>query len=380
LADGASPDSASPDSASPDGALADSASPDGALADGALAEVEDIDEEIPTDEPWCEVEPDSSDDSDDDSQSFAATPDASMSADAVPAAGLPDASTVPEPHEILTDSGRYSGQNPPRSESDLAEDAAESEPPHANDAAEDGVGHEASAAERAAAVGKAKARAAKRMAAAKAALAAEDEASQAMVPGQRESEEDGASALTPLPGLAAHEIAPALEAILMVVDEPVSEILLAQVLEIPAEDIAGTLIELSASYTRDGKGFDLRRAAGGWRFYTRADYSAYVERFVLDGQQLRLTQASLETLAVVAYKQPVTRSRISAIRGVNVDGVVRTLVTRGMVEECGADPDSGAHLYRTTSLFLEKLGLDSVEQLPPLAPFLPENLDEVEAM
>jgi segregation and condensation protein B len=104
-----------------------------------------------------------------------------------------------------------------------------------------------------------------------------------------------------------------------------------------------------------------------------------VERFVLDGQQLRLTQASLETLAVVAYKQPVTRSRISAIRGVNVDGVIRTLITRGMVEECGTDPESGAHLYRTTMLFLEKMGLDSVEQLPPLAPFLPDNLEELAA-
>jgi segregation and condensation protein B len=100
---------------------------------------------------------------------------------------------------------------------------------------------------------------------------------------------------------------------------------------------------------------------------------------VLDGQQLRLTQASLETLAVVAYKQPVTRSRISAIRGVNCDGVVRTLITRGLIEECGIEPESGAHLYRTTNLFLEKLGLDSVAQLPPLAPFLPDNLDEVAA-
>lgn len=173
------------------------------------------------------------------------------------------------------------------------------------------------------------------------------------------------------------ELIAALEAILMVVDEPVSEITLSQVLETPAERIAGALIDLSAAYTREGRGFDLRRAAGGWRFYTRADYSSYVEKFILDGQQLRLTQASLETLAVVAYKQPVTRSRISAIRGVNCDGVIRTLVTRGMVEECGTDPDSGAHLYRTTTLFLEKLGLDSVEQLPPLAPFLPDNLDEV---
>jgi segregation and condensation protein B len=102
-----------------------------------------------------------------------------------------------------------------------------------------------------------------------------------------------------------------------------------------------------------------------------------VERFVLDGQAVRLTQAALETLAVVAYKQPVTRSRISAIRGVNCDGVVRTLVTRGLIEECGTEPESGAHLYRTSNLFLEKLGLDSVDQLPPLAPFLPDDVDEI---
>ncbi|WP_212845911.1 SMC-Scp complex subunit ScpB [Catellatospora sp. IY07-71] len=181
----------------------------------------------------------------------------------------------------------------------------------------------------------------------------------------------------PPPGLDEAELIPALEAILLVVDEPVSEITLAEVLEVPAELVAGTLIDLSATYTRQNRGFDLRRAAGGWRLYTRAAYAPYVERFVLDGQQLRLTQASLETLAVVAYKQPVTRSRISAIRGVNCDGVIRTLVTRGMIEECGTEPESGAHLYRTTSLFLEKLGLDSVDQLPPLAPFLPDNVEEI---
>lgn len=195
---------------------------------------------------------------------------------------------------------------------------------------------------------------------------------------EEEAEEAPKPAPVPLPELPKlheSEIIPALEAILMVVDEPASEIILAQVLDLTPDEVGEKLVILAESYTRQGRGFDLRRAAGGWRFYTRADYSSYVERFVLDGQQLRLTQASLETLAVVAYKQPVTRSRISAIRGVNVDGVIRTLINRGMVEECGTDPDSGAHLYRTTTLFLEKLGLDSVEQLPPLAPFLPDNLD-----
>ncbi len=175
------------------------------------------------------------------------------------------------------------------------------------------------------------------------------------------------------------EFKAALEAILMVVDEPASELLLATIMEVREDDVAIALIQLAQAYTREGRGFDLRRAAGGWRYYTRAEYAPYVERFVLDGQQLRLTQASLETLAVVAYKQPVTRARISAIRGVNCDGVIRTLIARGMVEECGADPDSGGHLYKTTSLFLEKMGLDSVEQLPPLAPFLPDNLEELAA-
>lgn len=165
----------------------------------------------------------------------------------------------------------------------------------------------------------------------------------------------------------------ALEAILLVVDEPVGEITLAQTIEQPVERVAARLKALAAEYTAAGRGFDLRRAAGGWRLYTRPEQAPYVERFVLDGQQSRLTQAALETLAVVAYKQPVTRSRVAAIRGVNCDGVIRTLLTRGLVEEAGSESETGAHLYRTTSVFLEKLGLDSVDQLPPLAPFLPED-------
>jgi segregation and condensation protein B len=173
------------------------------------------------------------------------------------------------------------------------------------------------------------------------------------------------------------ELRAALEAVLLVVDEPVREVTLAQVLEQPTDRIAAALAALATAYTDDNRGFDLRRAAGGWRLYTRPEYARYVERFVLDGQQLRLTQAALETLAVVAYKQPVTRSRISGIRGVNSDGVIRTLVSRGLVEECGTEPDSGAFLYRTTTLFLEKLGLDSPDQLPPLAPFLPDDVDEI---
>jgi segregation and condensation protein B len=173
------------------------------------------------------------------------------------------------------------------------------------------------------------------------------------------------------------ELAAALESIMLVVDEPVGELQLAQVLEQPVERIARSLEDVSARYTAAGHGIDLRRVAGGWRLYTRPEYAAYVERFVLDGQSVRLTQAALETLAVVAYKQPVTRSRISAIRGVNCDGVMRTLVTRGLIEECGTEPETGAYLYRTTPLFLEKLGLNTVDQLPPLAPFLPDDVEEV---
>jgi len=179
------------------------------------------------------------------------------------------------------------------------------------------------------------------------------------------------------PGLTDEHLRGALEAILLVVDNPVSPVVLAQVLEEPTNRIEATLTALSEEYNRPGRGIDLRNVAGGWRLYTRTQYASYVERFVLDGQQIRLTQAALETLAVVAYKQPVTRSRVAAIRGVNCDGVIKTLVTRGLVEECGVE-DGGAHLYRTTKLFLEKLGINSTEDLPSLAPFLPENLDEID--
>jgi segregation and condensation protein B len=139
----------------------------------------------------------------------------------------------------------------------------------------------------------------------------------------------------------------------------------------PVTDVVEALDALAAEYTEQGRGFELRNVAGGWRYYTREDYAPVVERFVLDGQQARLTQAALETLAVVAYKQPVSRSRVSAIRGVNVDGVMRTLLTRGLVEEAGTDEETGAHLYRTSSYFLERIGITSLEELPDLAPFLP---------
>jgi segregation and condensation protein B len=168
----------------------------------------------------------------------------------------------------------------------------------------------------------------------------------------------------------------ALEAILLVVDEPVADVVLAQVLDQPTDRVTATLERIAADFAAaEGRGFELRRAAGGWRLYTRPEYAPYVERFVLDGQSARLTQAALETLAVVAYKQPVSRSRVAAVRGVNSDGVMRTLVARGLIEECGTEPESGAFLYRTTRMFLEKLGLDSVDELPPLAPFLPDDVE-----
>jgi segregation and condensation protein B len=174
------------------------------------------------------------------------------------------------------------------------------------------------------------------------------------------------------------ELRASLEAILLVADEPVAVVVLAQVLECPKDQVAAELAELAAAYTEEQRGFDLREIAGGWRFYTREEYAPVVERFIQDGQEVRLTQASLETLAVVAYRQPVSRARVSAVRGVNCDSVMRTLVLRGLAEETGTDAETGAILYRTTGYFLERLGLASLEDLPDLAPFLPEDIEDIE--
>jgi segregation and condensation protein B len=167
------------------------------------------------------------------------------------------------------------------------------------------------------------------------------------------------------------ELRPALEAVLMVADQPLDDSTLATAVGYPVTDVVAALTDLAQEYDESGRGFELRNVAGGWRYYTREDYAPVVERFVLEGQQARLTQAALETLAVVAYKQPVSRSRVSAIRGVNVDGVMRTLLNRGLVEEAGTEHETGAHLYRTSSYFLERIGVTSIEDLPELAPFLP---------
>jgi segregation and condensation protein B len=177
--------------------------------------------------------------------------------------------------------------------------------------------------------------------------------------------------------VAVAELRPSLEAILMVADQALEPVVLASAVGHPVEAVEEALRDLAREYDEQRRGFELRTVAGGWRFYTRDEFAAVVEAFVLDGQQARLTQAALETLAVVAYKQPISRARVSAVRGVNVDGVMRTLLTRGLVEEAGQDHETGANLYRTTAYFLERIGITSIEELPELAPYLPD-MDDLE--
>jgi segregation and condensation protein B len=182
-----------------------------------------------------------------------------------------------------------------------------------------------------------------------------------------EVEDDG------LPPLAEDSaLANALEALLLVVDSPAADESLADALEQPVARVRETLKRMSAELAERGSGIDLRYAGDGWRFVTRDRYAPFVEKLLLDGQRAKLTRAALETLAVIAYRQPVTRARVAAVRGVNVDGVIRTLVTRGLIGETGTDSDTGGILYRTTELFLERLGLSSLEDLPAIAPLLPE--------
>jgi len=179
--------------------------------------------------------------------------------------------------------------------------------------------------------------------------------------------------------LSPEELIGGLEALLFVMDNPVDEQTLAATLRCTVEAVRGGLAELAEGYDARRAGMTLRRVGDGWRLYTRDEHAPVVERWLVDGQRSRLTQAALETLAVIAYRQPVTRSRVSAIRGVGVDGVMRTLLARGLVHEVGSDPDSGGGLYATTPLFLERLGLTGLDELPELAPLLPETatmLDE----
>jgi segregation and condensation protein B len=168
------------------------------------------------------------------------------------------------------------------------------------------------------------------------------------------------------------ELDAALEALLLVVDAPTEADALAAAVEQPVTRVRNALVRLARTYAEDERGIDLRHTGGGWRFYTRDAYAPYVERLLLDGQRARLTRAALETLAVIAYRQPVTRARVSAVRGVNCDGVLRTLVSRGLVAEAGTDPATQGTLFATTEMFLERLGLSSLEDLPPLAPLLPD--------
>ena len=163
-----------------------------------------------------------------------------------------------------------------------------------------------------------------------------------------------------------------LEALLLVVDTPVTAQTLATVTEQPVYRVSAKLEVMAEELRARDSGIDLREAGGGWRMYTRAQYAPYVERLLLDGSRSKLTRAALETLAVVAYRQPVTRARVSAVRGVNVDAVIRTLVARGLITEAGTDEDSGATTFATTELFLERLGLTSLTDLPDIAPLLPD--------
>jgi len=172
----------------------------------------------------------------------------------------------------------------------------------------------------------------------------------------------------------------AIEAVILVSDHPVAPTLLAQLLEVPKTTIEEICEALAEEYEEQGRGFILANVAGGYRFQTDPDMAPYVERFVLDGQGSRLSSAALETLAIVAYKQPISRMQVSAIRGVNVEAVIRTLQQRGYIGEVGKDPGPGnAILFGTTSLFLERLGLNALTDLPPLADFVP-GADVVEAL
>ena len=188
-----------------------------------------------------------------------------------------------------------------------------------------------------------------------------------------EPDDSAAVAAEALPDVTADSaLAAALEALLLVIDSPATEESLAEAVAQPVERVTTMLRSMAGDLEERGSGMDLRRVGEGWRLFTRDTYAPFVEKLLLDGQRSKLTRAALETLAVVAYRQPVTRSRVAAVRGVNVDGVVRTLLARGLIEEAGTDEETGGTLYLTTELFLERLGLSSLGELPPIAPLLPE--------
>lgn len=164
----------------------------------------------------------------------------------------------------------------------------------------------------------------------------------------------------------------ALEALLLMATEPLGSVELAEAVRLPVPDVEERLAGLQRFYDETGRGFELRRVGAGWRYYTRPEHAELIGAWVPEGQSARLSQAALETLAVVAYLQPISRGRVSGVRGVNVDGVIRTLQTRELIAEGGRDPESGAILFVTTPTFLERMGMASLDDLPPLAPHLPE--------
>jgi segregation and condensation protein B len=180
-------------------------------------------------------------------------------------------------------------------------------------------------------------------------------------------------AAAPLDAVLAADARRAIEAVIVAATEPVEARFLAELVELALEDVERLCAELAAEYEEEGRGFMLARVAGGYRLQTHPDLAPYVERFVLEGQHVRLSGPALETLAIVAYKQPVSRAQVSAIRGVDVETTLQTLVARGYVDEVGRDPGPGtAVLYGTTTAFLERLGLDSLDDLPPLGDFVPD--------
>ncbi len=167
----------------------------------------------------------------------------------------------------------------------------------------------------------------------------------------------------------------AVEAMLLMATEPLSAQDLAAGLDVPEAAIEQAAQELADFYVASERGFRLRRVAGGWRLAVADDLSDVVEGWLTSDARATLSQAALETLSVIAYLQPTSRGRIAGIRGVNVDGVVKTLLVRGLITEAGEDPSTGATLFVTTPLFLAKLGLDGLDELPDLAPLLPDAAD-----
>lgn len=187
------------------------------------------------------------------------------------------------------------------------------------------------------------------------------------------------TAAPPPEGEPGSSVVAAVEALLIVADEPIDERTLAQACQVPVPEITAALATISARLSDRGAGYECRQTGEGWRFYTARAQARVVEAYLREGQQARLTQAALETLAIIAYRQPVSRGRVAAIRGVSVDGVIRTLVGRGLIEEAGQEPGSGAICYRTTGYFLDRLGLSSTAELPPVADYLPD-LDALDGL